>query len=281
MNYQRLLQTILAAIGITFLYFLLQLSSDNNLKVETLHWNFLSNLLIAGVLGFYAIHSGHYSYKLLIRTFIIFYVIGYFNIIIEALIFGVFDRSDSIESMLIGIPYSFMASAILIWIFGRFKKNAKPLPSFEYRKRVNWIGKILLANFIYIFFYLIAGMLIDRVTPGFMEFYEGRLPSPTVFFMTNMFFRGFVFVAIAILIDRSTHGTVITKALLVALVYSVIGGIAPLIPPSEFMPEFIRIAHGFEVGISNFLYGICVFLIVRSREKLEVLESQEDKTIDG
>ena len=270
MNYQRLLQAILAAIGITFLFILLELVSGNDVNPITLSWNLLANLLIAGVLGFYVIQSGHGSYKLLFATFAIFYAIGNFNIIIEALIFGVFESSITIKSMLLGIPYTLFGSYIVILTFRGVSNGGKPLQIFIPQRIFSWIWKILLANFLYIFFYLAAGILVEMYTPGFKEFYEGKLPSLIVFFMTNMFFRGFVFVAIAILIDRTLNGTILIKALFVGLVFSVIGGIAPLIPPSEYMPQFIRIAHGFEVGISNFFYGICVLLIVRSREDQKI-----------
>jgi hypothetical protein len=50
--------------------------------------------------------------------------------------------------------------------------------------------------------------------------------------------------------------TTARKALLIGLVFSILGGIAPLIPPNEFMPADIRIGHGFEVGVSNLIYGV-------------------------
>ena len=43
---------------------------------------------------------------------------------------------------------------------------------------------------------------------------------------------------------------------LIGLTFSVLGGIAPLIIPSDLMPVNIRWAHGIEVGISNFIFGM-------------------------
>ena len=266
MKSEYFLQTTIAALGLTVLHFLMELVFGLKMDGSTLLWHLLANLLIVSVLGAYVIHSGYSSKKLVLATFAIFYVIGNFNLVIEAFIFEVIDGAVMIKSVLFGIPYTMAGSFLVIWVFKRWNTEARPLQTFVPRRRSIWSGKILLANFLYVIFYLIAGNLVEMLTPGFTEFYQGKLPSMVTFFMTNMFFRGFVFVAIAILIDRSINAHKWTKALLVGLVFSIVGGIAPLIPPSEEMPQFIRVAHAYEVGISNFLYGICILLIVRSKE---------------
>ena len=267
MKLRHLLHTFIAASTLTLLYLFIELISGNDLSPRILLWNLLANFLIVGVLGFYTIHSSYQSYRLVLATFAIFYVIGNFNIIIEGVIFGVLEIGFLSKSIFFGIPYSMAGAFLVVWIFGQWGEKTESTPSFLPRSVLSWIGKILLANFLYIFFYIIAGTLVEKLFPGFTEYYADKLPSIKVFLMTNMFFRGFVFVAIAILIDRSLNDTKVTKALLVGLVFSIIGGVALVIPPNEFMPQFIRVAHGFEMGISNFLYGVCVFLIVRSKEK--------------
>lgn len=268
MKTQHLLQVVFSAIAFTLFFFILELISGHDWTAMGLIWQLLANLLIVSVLGYYVVHSQYISYKLLFATFVIGYVIGNFNIVIEALIFGIMEDQGMVRAMLMGIPYNLLGVFLMIRIFGRWDKGAKTLSAFRSRKVSGWVGRILLANFLYIFFYLAAGILVQELTPGFEEFYEGKLPSPELFFMTNMGFRGFVFVAIAILIDRSLAGSRLGKAIFVGLVFSIIGGVAPLIPPNELMPEFIRVAHGFEVGFSNFFYGICVLLIVRSKEEV-------------
>ncbi len=47
----------------------------------------------------------------------------------------------------------------------------------------------------------------------------------------------------------------------------VLGGIAPLLLPNPFMPSGIRLAHGFEVGISNFLFGMIVGAALASKPR--------------
>ena len=266
MRFQHVLQTLAAAVAFTALFYLFQLLSGVTLGIIALLYILLANLLIVGVLACYILNSSYHSYRLLLATFTIYYVIGSFNIIIEAVLFGVVEMSFFFQSMLFSVPYMLVGSFFTILIFNRWTTGAKPTQRLLSRKPLNWVGKVLIANFMYIFFYLAAGILVQNLTPGFEEFYADKLPPIHVFFMTNVFFRGFVFVAIAILIDQSFIGSTLFKSLMVGITFSVIGGIAPLIPQNEFMPVFIRIAHGFEVGISNFLYGACVLLIVRSKE---------------
>ena len=57
--------------------------------------------------------------------------------------------------------------------------------------------------------------------------------------------------------------SVVKKAILIGLTFAILGGIAPLIPPNELMPSYVRLGHGFEVGISNFIYGILLALLLK------------------
>ena len=89
----------------------------------------------------------------------------------------------------------------------------------------------------------------------------------------TQFPRGFLFVMITILILRTINLPLIKKALLVGLVFSMLGAIAPLIPPNEFMPGNIRFVHGFEVGISNFLYGLLLGYLFGQKTQNEKLST--------
>jgi hypothetical protein len=59
--------------------------------------------------------------------------------------------------------------------------------------------------------------------------------------------------------------------LVLALVYSVIGGVAPLLPENPYMPADIRFYHGVETTTSNFIFGLVVgFLFTRRRRAVSV-----------
>ena len=41
-----------------------------------------------------------------------------------------------------------------------------------------------------------------------------------------------------------------------ALSFPILAGVAPLLLPNPYLPGHVRLAHGFEIGISNFVYGL-------------------------
>lgn len=264
MDSKFIIRVIIITIALTILEFLFDIVSGYTREYTSYLWNFLANSLIAVVMGYYIIYSTYHSYKLWLSTMVILFVIGNFNLQIEAIVFNVTDRALSLNILLIGIPFSLISSLIMVFLYGRWKKDSSPVPAFKPRKVQSWIAKILAGNFLYFFFYITAGIMLQTFTPRFNEFYGDKLPSMADIIVTNMFFRGFVFVGIAILIDRTITVTKWSKAILIGSIFSILGGIAPLLIPNELMPRFIRIAHGFEVGISNFLYGALVLLILTS-----------------
>ena|SRR2546430_7288562 len=66
---------------------------------------------------------------------------------------------------------------------------------------------------------------------------------------------GFLYLAAAWPWLRLLKGGRMRAALFFGAAYSILGGIAPLLLPNPLMPAPIRLAHGFEVGISNFVFG--------------------------
>ena len=129
MKSNQIIQIILVAFALTFLTFLLSLISDRDFSTTYYLWDLLANLLISAVIGYYVVHSFYYSIKLWLATFAIFYVIGNFNIVIEALIFNVIDRDQSINILLMGIPYAMAGSFIMTWIFGRWNDQENTIPT--------------------------------------------------------------------------------------------------------------------------------------------------------
>ncbi len=256
---------VIATIGLTLLSALFDLIRGQLNPIQFYGWVLLANTLLVLSLACYVVNSSLHTTKLWLTTSLIFYIIGNFNILIEAWVFNVTDRTQTLHELIIGIPYCILASLLITYIFSGWKVNPNEKPIFEYRTPIRWGLKILGANFLYFLFYIIAGMILQATVTRFNEYYGDKLPDFVDIIITNMFFRGFVFVAIAILIDRTVQLTALKKALLVGGIFSILGGIAPLIIPNELMPPFIRIAHGFEVGISNFLFGLCAFYILRSR----------------
>ena len=181
---------------------------------------------------------------------------------IEAIIFNVTDRVETINSLIGGLFLTLLYSPLYVYVLGRWKSQSVPV-SFQPRSIFSWIWKITITDLLYFVVYMMAGLTLMAVYPELIDFYEDKIPAFDLIFQTQLL-RGLIFAGIALLVLRTTDLSRIKVALLIGGIFSILGGIAPLIPPNELMPPNIRLAHGFEVGISNFIYGMLAsYLLVQ------------------
>ena len=225
----------------------------DTISLNGILWSLLPNFLIVLVLGLYVSYSTLKKLKLAISVFVIHYLIGHFNLSIEAYIFNVTDRSKTIEEMLQGLFVAVFFAPIFVYLLAAWD-GQKILLNLKSRPIMGWALRIFLGMFLYLIFYLAAGMILQATYPELMDFYKDKLPPLDIMIFTQ-FPRGLIFVVVAILVSRTSTLPLLRNAILIGSLFSILGAIAPLIPPSEFMPGNIRLVHGFEVGISNFIYG--------------------------
>ncbi|MGB5435843.1 MAG: hypothetical protein WBM98_08130 [Maribacter sp.] len=246
----------LGALLLTAIYALLNALFNETQDLNSLLWGIIANYLLALLLGYYIQHSTLRGFKLGLSVFLIYFLIGHFNILIEAYIFNVTDRGQTLFELLRG----FLAAAIFcpLFVYMFRKLESQETLKFAPRTFFGWFWKVLVANFLYLVFYIGAGLVLSIALPEMMEFYQDKIPPMDVMINTQLFLRGFVFIAVALLVLRTVNLSKLKKALLIGLIFAIIGGIAPLIQPNELMPLYIRIGHSFEVGISNFLYGLAI-----------------------
>ena len=249
------MKLLVASLIITVLYLVFNALFFSITSLDSVSiWGVVSNILVVILLGLYISNSSLRGLKLALSVFFIYYIIGHFNILIEAYIFNVTDRAQTIKEMLQGLFTVIVFAPLLVLLLQKWEGSSETL-QFKKRSAFSWIWRGALGVFIYLIFYIAAGMILQATYPDLMSFYEGKLPPLDVMILTQ-FPRGLLFVSVAVLMLRTLQLPQITKAILIGLVFSIIGGIAPLISPNEFMPGNIRLVHGIEVGISNFLYGM-------------------------
>jgi hypothetical protein len=160
-----------------------------------------------------------------------------------------------------------MAAAIFcpLYVFMFRKPDALITLKFTSRSFFGWFWRILVGNFLYLVFYISAGLILSITLPEMMEFYQDKIPPIDVMIKTQLFLRGFIFIAVALLVLRTVILSKLKKAVFIGLVFAILGGIAPLIQPNELMPLYIRIGHSFEVGISNFAFGLVLGLLLSQK----------------
>jgi uncharacterized protein YneF (UPF0154 family) len=100
--------------------------------------------------------------------------------------------------------------------------------------------------------YWTAGTL---VYPYVADFYATRTVPPAYLVAAMQIPRSLIFVgAVYPLLKNGLR----VAPIVLALVYGVIGGVAPLLLDNPYMPPDIRFYHAIETSLSNFLFGLIV-----------------------
>jgi hypothetical protein len=121
----------------------------------------------------------------------------------------------------------------------------------------SWVRRWVGVSLIYVVLYITAGILI---LPYIRTWYEaqGTLePNPALLFPLQIA-RGALFVAFVLPLLRSMSVTRGQASLAMAVMIPLVHGVAALIPPNPFMPDFVRHAHMIEIGWSNFVLGLLI-----------------------
>jgi len=268
------LKSALGALLLTALYIVFGLLLGFEIKWGNSFWALLSNLLVALLLAYYIIHSSRSGFRLGLEVFLIYFIIGHFNILIEAYIFNVTTRSQTLIEMVRGLLVALAFCPVYTYMVGNDSLQApRQLP---HRSILSWSWRVVAADTLYLFCYLTAGLLLSIFYPRLLEFYEGKLPALGLMLQTQFFLRGLIFTGIALLMLQAMTLSLSRKAVLIGLTFSVLGGIAPLIPPNDLMPAYVRLGHGIEVGISNFVFGIALTYLLGYRPRKKNNASQAE-----
>jgi len=121
----------------------------------------------------------------------------------------------------------------------------------------SWIRRWLGVSCLYVVLYIAAGLLILPIIRPWYEA-QGLLdPNPAVVFPLQIV-RGALFVAFVMPLLRSLSVTRRQASLAMAIMIPLLHGVAVLIPPNPFMPDYVRHAHMVEIGWSNFVLGLLI-----------------------
>lgn len=238
----------------------------------------LPDILIVLALALVAASSCQRGWKLAGVLFVLYFGINQLNTLDEALLFNVGVKTSQAIGM-IGREFvtSLVFAPLLVLILGCWKgrpqEEAEPLVP---RSAANWMGRILLGDLLYVLCYFIAGMI---AFPFVKDFYVGiKLPGPASI-MEMQVFRGLVYVAAGLAVVHGMKGHRARAAITLGLSFPILAGVAPLLLPNPFLPDYVRLAHGFEIGISNFIYGILLGYLL-TRKATPVADTQQVGTAE-
>jgi len=260
----------LAVAGATVLLVLIDLS------VLRLHFGLsawrlvLAHLLTASVLGYAVWAARAHGWRLAVAVFLLFFVISYVNTLDEGVLFLGLSKALVAGALVVGVLTSAAVAALLVWLMGKgFAAEPREAPSAPARSVGAWLWRLVAGDFAYVFLYFAAGMI---VFPFVKEFYAGRtLPGPGTI-VSMQLFRGLVYIATALPVARMIPKR-LHAALVLGLAFSVLGGVAPLLPDNPLMPPHIRFAHTIEIGVSNFVYGVVLAFLFAPKPALKTVTS--------
>ena len=219
-------------------------------------WFLLTDLLIVSVLGFAAMRSEWRGLKLAVALAAIPFGIAVLNLI-EGVVFLSKEGADwgriAIQMLL---SYALVAP-VWAWIFGRNgHPSIQPENPLESGSLVKRAWKFLASDVTYLVLYFAAGLLIF---PLVRDFYATQHVPPTATIVALQFLiRGPVFVLICVELVRMLHLPRPSGALMTGLAFTLLSGVAPLLVPNPFFPDFVRWVHFAEVTSSNFVFGAIV-----------------------
>mgnify|MGYP006289727891 CR=1 FL=1 len=174
---------------------------------------------------------------------------------------------------LIGVPFAIM-------LYGKFKNEGKPAPGFwPHLSAKGWLWRIGAVIILYELLYFGFGYFVAWKNPAVQEFYQGTDPgsflaqmqyvwSETPGLPVLQFFRALLWIAFTLPVIRMLKKPDWYGALLTGLFVSLPMNI-PHILPNPYMPADVSTAHFIETATSNFILGIALFLLFRTKKYKE------------
>lgn len=214
-------------------------------------------LLNLAVLWIVAWASSAGGWRLILMLLLLGFVVGSANGLIEALVFGVLPLREILAAALPAAIVFAILSPAAVLLAGRLRPTDRG---------VGEAGRftpltLLAAVAAYEVLYWTAGTL---VYPYIADFYATRTIPPAYAVAALQVVRSLIFVGAAYpLLKTGLRGA----PLVLALVYGIIGGVAPLLPDNPFMPADIRFYHAIETSCSNFLFGLVVGYMFMGRRR--------------
>ena len=197
------------------------------------------------------------GWRLMLMLFGLGFIVGSANDLIEAVAFGVLSPRQVVAAALPPAIVFAILSPAAVFLSGRWRTGDRPPQQIGGFTPLTLLGVVAA----YELLYWTAGTL---VYPYIADFYATRTIPPAYVVAALQIPRSLIFVGAAYpLLKRGLRGA----PLVLALVYGIIGGVAPLLPDNPYMPPVIRFYHGIEISTSNFLFGLVVGFLFNLRAR--------------
>lgn len=212
-------------------------------------------LLNLAVLILLAWASPARGWRLALALLALGWVVGQANGLIEAVFFSVMDlgKAAGIAGFILVIFAVLAGLAVLIaW---RWRGESAPPVRPRYTP-LRLLGVV--AG--YELLYFGAGILVF----SFVQHFYADKPLPSFGMVAGMQVARALIFAAAVWPWLRTGPR--SAPLMLGIAFAVLGGVAPMLPDNPYMPSDVRLAHGIETSVSNFLFGLLTGWLLRARK---------------
>lgn len=291
MNLRQLLKPILALLGlILWMAVLFSLGATylgpqmaGTLSAAETNFAGLALLIVCTVdtllLGVFILSARLYGWRLMVITALIYYGVKTFQANIEAVYFMHNITPDLVPKLFtMMLPITLLWPPVAVWLLGKARKPAapgtpSPLPPMSIGA---WLWKLaLLGIVVYPLLFFAFGYYVAWQNPEVRAFYQGTDPGSFLLQMRNTigndpfvlpfeFFRGLLWVGLAVLFLWTLKDQPWRAALLLALIFALLENDSHLFP-NPLMPAIVRQTHFVETASSNLLFGLIAAALLRWR----------------
>lgn len=187
--------------------------------------------------------------------------VGSFNLLIEAVGFGVLSWLEAAQAFAVQSAVVGLLVALAI-VAARLRAPAQNAPALRFD-----VARLVAIIIAYEVLYITAGVM---VLPYVADFYATQQIPHIGVVLGLQAVRACIFAAVAAVLLR---GGLRYAPLVLGVAFSVVGGLAPLLPDNPFMPPEMRAFHAIEVGVSNFLFGAIVGWLLTGKPKPTLTEA--------
>ncbi len=226
--------------------------------VEFWSWLLASRFLIAAVLTYPTLRSRWSGTQLMCAIFVVFFGVFTFVNISQALL--VVPNMIPLATAALLTAYGFLVallfSFVLVVIMGRMWQPERVAESSRLHLPVKeWLWKSAACVAVGVLLYVLA---LAITWPWVREFYRKVGIASLGARLIIQAGRALLIVAFVLPVIKMLKGGRWESAITVACLVCVLGGVAPLLIPSSSLPDWIRLIHIGEGGVTHFLYGLTV-----------------------
>jgi hypothetical protein len=220
--------------------------------------SFFGSFMLAAPLYYPVSRSRLASRSLLGVVFLAIFGLSTVLTLVEAALFLQMTTTD----LMIEFVRSTLLSAALAWLavtlYPRAElEPAKPAPRDNPPSTASWVRRWTGVSLLYVALYITAGLLILPIIKTWYES-QGTLEQNPALLLPLQIVRGALYVAFVMPLLRSMQAKRWQASLSMAVMIPLVHGVAGLIAPNPFMPDFVRHAHMVEIGWSNFVLGLVI-----------------------